>query len=419
MKKKLLILGATTGEVSLVRRAQQMGFYVIATDNHLDYDLAPAKKAADEAWDVSWSDIDQLEKMCRSSGVDGVIAGYSEFRVENMIKLCERLGLPSYINMEQLDITRDKVKFKECCRKYGVPTVKEYSSVEAVDHYPVIVKPTDRAGSIGISIASNQEELDAAYRYALESSVEKKVIIEDYLYDNVDKVDFYYWIEDGVITLLTSCDTVNAKDNGFSRVVQTAWLYPERHIASYDAKVRNQIENMIRGMGIQNGCIFFSGFVDENKDFVFFECGFRLEGAHQYYYTERRGPVNFLDTFILHALYGSSRDAKRKPVNDRLKCVTINVFAKAGTIGAIRGCDEIAAMADCTLALVHGRVGQVCKDDRAILSKIVVMAFANESASKLKEDVDEAYGKLQILDADGNDLIYDRLDTAVIETWWA
>lgn len=50
--KKLLILGATAGEISLVKRAQKYGIYVIVTDNHTDYTLAPAKNVADEAWDI-------------------------------------------------------------------------------------------------------------------------------------------------------------------------------------------------------------------------------------------------------------------------------------------------------------------------------------------------------------------------------
>ena len=258
--KKLLILGATAGEIALIRRAQAQGIYVIATDNHMDYSLAPAKRIANEAWDISWSDLDELEKRCRAERINGVLAGYSEFRVDNMMQLCKRLGLPCYINQEQLDITRDKIKFKECCRKYGVPVVKEYESVGDVDEYPVIVKPTDRAGSIGISIAKNKEELLKAYQYAYDLSVGKHVIIEKYISDtDADKVDFYYLAEAGKLTLLSSCDTINAKNNGMSKVVQSAWLYPERHIEAYNRKVRSRIEAMIQGMGIQYGCIFFSG----------------------------------------------------------------------------------------------------------------------------------------------------------------
>ena len=107
------------------------------------------------------------KKLAKKIKVDGVIAGYSEFRVENMIKLTKRLELPCYITEEQLEITRDKIKFKDCCRKYGVPVVKEYKTIEEVNEYPVIVKPTDRAGSIGISIANNYDELLKAYKYDL------------------------------------------------------------------------------------------------------------------------------------------------------------------------------------------------------------------------------------------------------------
>ena len=63
-------------------------------------------------------------------------------------------------------------------------------------------------GSIGISIANNLKELEKAYQYAYEMSVEKRVIIEEYIY-KADKVDFYYLAENGQLTLLTSCDTIN------------------------------------------------------------------------------------------------------------------------------------------------------------------------------------------------------------------
>lgn len=416
--RKLLILGATAGEISLVKRAQEFGIYTIVTDNHLDYSLSPAKYYADEAWDISWSELDTLEKMCREHHIDGVTAGYSEFRVDNQMQLCKRLGLPCYITPEQLEITRDKIKFKNECRKNGVPVVKEYDSVESVDSFPVIVKPVDRAGSIGISIAENREELEKAYAYAMDMSICKQVIIEDYIC-NADKVDFYYAVEDGEIEILTTCDTINAESNGFDKVVQSAWLYPERHYPAFREKADESIKRMIRSMGIRYGCIFFSGFVDAEENFVFFECGFRLEGGHQYGYTSRRGPWNFLDLFIIHALTGNTRLLQRRePLNHELKCVTINLYAKKGVIAQINGMEEIAAMEDCSLALTHARIGQACGDENAILSKIGMFSFCNESPAKIREDVDRAYALFSTLDEDGNDMVYDRIDTAKIESWW-
>ena len=74
-------------------------------------------------------------------------------------------------------------------------------------------------------------------------------------------------------------------------------------------------------------------------------------------------------------------------------------------------------MPDCTLALLYGRVGEQCKADKAILDKVCVFAFSNESAEQLKYDVDSAYDKLQIIDDQGKDMIYDRLNTNEILKW--
>ena len=314
-------------------------------------------------------------------------------------------------------MTRDKVKFKETCRRYGVPTVQEWHSVEEVDDFPVIVKPVDRGGSIGISIATNPDELRSAYRYAMTLSVCKQVIIERFLQGQ--KMDVYYAIEDGEIRMLTTNDAINATANGFERVVQSAWLYPERHVRALIEKEDVHLRSMIRGMGVTNGCIFFSGFVGPDEEFSFFECGFRLEGGHQDEYVSRRGPYNFLDLFIYHALFGDVRSVERGEVDDRLKCVTVNFYAKAGTIGAISGMKEIAKIPDCTLAQVSGLVGQVCKDDRAILSKVAMASFASEDPKALKADVDECYRLFELRDANGRDMVYDRIDTGAITSWWS
>ena len=107
--KKLLILGATPNEILVVKRAQELGAYVITTDYNKDYRLSPAKYVSDECWDISWSDIEELKQKCILSNVNAVVAGFSEIRVDNQIKLCRELGLPCYVNEEQLEITRDKI----------------------------------------------------------------------------------------------------------------------------------------------------------------------------------------------------------------------------------------------------------------------------------------------------------------------
>ncbi len=416
--KKLLILGATPSEVELIKRAHEFGVYVIVTDNNTDRNISVAKNYADEAWDISWSDLDALENKCRESGVDGVTAGWSEFRVENTIKLCERLGLPCYCTLEQLEITRNKRLFKEECILNGVPVVNEYKTPEEVTSFPVILKPVDRAGSIGIGVATNKEELDKAYKYAMDMSVCKDVIIEDYITDAV-KIDSYYIIMDGEIVFVSTDDVINAKNNGTDKVIQSGWVLPSRRHAMYAEKVDPAIRRMIEHMGIKNGYIFFSGFANDKGYFAMFEAGFRLCGGYLHNYFEKKGIVNNFDIFIFHALTGSVKDVIwGKDKAPELKCATVNLYAKAGTIAKIEGFDKVAEIENCDFVLQKAHIGEKCTDDKAILTKIGMYYFCDESAEALNNSVEKAYEMINVIDENGEDMLFDRIDSGVVAKCW-
>ncbi len=418
--KKLLILVGGPHLVTLVQRAKELGVYTVVTD-YYDTSKSPAKLIADEYWNISWADIDLLEKKCRETGINGITTGYSESPVECCIQLCKRLGLPCYCTEEQLSLTRDKVLFKNECRKNGVPVVKEYGSPQDVSNFPVIVKPVDRAGSIGVSVAKNEDELQIAYNYAMEQSYCKNVIIEDFI-TNGTKFDVYYAICSGEPVLLADSDTINAQDNGFERVVQSGWLYPSRYHQEFLLKADKPIKHMIKNLKIKDGYIFFSGFAiekDSEVDFVFFETGFRLSGEQMHRYTTKQGKVNVLDIFIVHALTGSTELVEwHKEEDTDLKCVTVNYYAANGTVSSFEGTDSITKLKDCIFFIQFGKIGERCDTKRAILSKMSMVHFCNNSSQKLAEDVEYANSVYSVKDENNNDMVYDRLEPSVIANWW-
>lgn len=419
--KKLLILAGGPNLITLVQRAKELGVYTIVTDYYEDFNVSPAKKYADEAWNVSWSDLDTLEALCKEHGVNGVTTGYSETTAECCIKLCERLGLPCYCTMDQLDFTKDKVLFKNVCRENGVPVVNEYENVESVTNLPVIVKPVDRAGSIGISVASTKQELEVAYNYAMEQSYCKKVIIEDFIHSG-PKFDVVYAVLSGKIYLLSCCDTIKAQGNGFERVVQSGWLFPSKYMSAFLKKADPAIQRMIKSLNIYDGYISFSGFAMEkgaDVDFVFFETGFRLSGGHMYNYMVRRGAFNVMDIFISHAILGHTKYIEfNENNNQNLKCAMVNYYATEGTITKIEGLDEIKSLEDFNFCLQLCRNGQTCNMDRAILSKLHMIHFCNESAEALANDVKKSHELYSVKDQNGQDMVYDRMDPETVRNWW-
>lgn len=129
--KKLLILGTSTGSVQIVNYAKSIGIYTIVTD-FFSIEQSEAKRYADECWNISTADVNQLEKKCIEENVDGVFAGVSEFNLDKVLELTERLHLPCYINKNAWGYARNKYEFKQVCKKVGAPVFLRISVVMGI-----------------------------------------------------------------------------------------------------------------------------------------------------------------------------------------------------------------------------------------------------------------------------------------------
>lgn len=323
--KKLLILGASNAEVDVVKIAQSMGYYVIVTDYYTDENIIPAKFIADEAWNISWTDYDILEEQCRKSGVDGVLAGFSEFRVESMIEMCRRLNLQCYINREQLDITRDKNKFKKMCDSFNIPIVREYEPDSNELKFPVIIKPTDRGGSIGINVAYNREEYTKFLEYAYSLSPSKCVVVEDYIGDGI-KFDCSYFISGDDVFLIETCDTTMLSSLKGYETLQKAWTFPSRYEHEYISNIDANVKTMLASLKMECGVANISFFYREGNFYVF-EAGFRLGGGHSYHYQRASNGIDYLTALVKYSL-NEPFDINVKIPEDRGYSVTYNIYSK-------------------------------------------------------------------------------------------
>ena len=181
--EKLLMLGTSYGTLDMLAYAKSRGVYTIVTD-YLPPEQSPGKQVSDEYWMINTGDVDALEAKCREEGVTGVICGISEFNLEMCMELCRRLGKPCYCTPEAWHYSRDKVDFKELCRKLGAPLPTDYYVSEALTDeeldkvvFPVVVKPVDLSCNRGISYCNNKDELREAYKLARSMSKSDKIVV--------------------------------------------------------------------------------------------------------------------------------------------------------------------------------------------------------------------------------------------------
>lgn len=181
-----MILGGTRYAVPVIGAAHDIGCYVITSD-YLPNNIA--HRYSDEFCNVSIVEKEKVLEKARELRIDGIMSFACDPGVITAAYVAEKMGLPSVGSYEAVSILQNKGKFREylTANGFNVPTAKGYTSIDEaicdieMFHWPVIVKPTDSAGSKGVSKVDNPSRLRESIEYALTYSHRNEFIIEDFL----------------------------------------------------------------------------------------------------------------------------------------------------------------------------------------------------------------------------------------------
>ena len=417
--KKLLIIGSDAGNINIINAAREMGVYTVVTDGIVDRSKAPAKVAADEAWDINYSCIDEIADKCRECGIDGVFAGYSEFRVMAACHIANAIGKPFYANEAQINLTRNKRTFKDECLKYDIPVPKDYcfsypmsdEDKEKIE-YPVIVKPADYAGRKGISVCNCREELDVAVEYAASKSQSSCVIIEDYL----DGIEFssVYTLSNGQISLSCVNEKYITDDQEKKSGLCEFLISPAKSYKRYLNELDNKVRNFIRGIEAKNGVVFFQGMVTEEKMYIF-EMGYRLNGNNDYFTIEKFNGINYMKMMIAYSLCGDMCDdlSKDNPEYDKFSCSYL-LYAHEGTIGKFEYkaiCDH-PAVTDIDIDAWEGK--EIAEDGSTAQKVMRIKLFAN-TIDDIIDAVEFIQRNVTVDDTKGNNMLFLPFDASCLK----
>lgn len=408
--KKLLILGGSALMIDPVLKAKSMGIYTIVTDLH-GIEKCPAKRIADEYWDISLMDYDTLVPLIKQKGIDGILTGFTDAFLLAYQHLCELTGLPCYATKEQFEISIDKASFKALCKKNGVGVVPEYSqesfSLDTISKdNPVIIKPVDNSGSNGIFICDNPQDYERLKEDSLSFSKKGEVLIEKYM--QCDDVSFEYKIQDGEISLTSICDRFIHQEEGIGSVT-SGLIYPSKYLDRYLQEEDAKVKQMFTSLGLRNGVLFMQAFVDE-KQFYFYEMGYRLSGGRHYIFTENQNGDSSIKQLIHFALTGSM-DVRRiadiaKP-NFKDICCQLSILCRSAKINRIIGKDIVDAIPEVIDALYSYNEGDTvgkAGTSSQIFAKLHIVAH---TVNELKGILSHIRNSFKVLDGDGNDMIVD------------
>lgn len=200
--KKLMLLGGLRYLLPVIESAHKEGLYVITVD-YLPNNIA--HKYSDEYHNVSIIDKEAVLSLAKQLRIDGIMSFAVDPGVLTASFVQQEMCLPSFGPYESVKILQNKGKFRKFLADNGfnVPKAKSYADEkEALNDiskmsFPVIVKPTDSAGSKGVTRVDNKEDLPYAIAHAIENSLSKTFIIEEFIEKQGYSSDSDCFVQDG------------------------------------------------------------------------------------------------------------------------------------------------------------------------------------------------------------------------------
>lgn len=253
--KKLMILGGSRYALPVIDAAKKLGIYTITAD-YLPDNIA--HKYSDEYANVSIIDKEATLEVAKKLNIDGIMSFGCDPGVVTAAYVAEKMCLPNVGPYESVCILQNKGKFRQFLTEHGftVPTAKGYKNVEealndiGMFHWPVIVKPTDSAGSKGVTRVNNPDELKKSIEYALSHSRSNEFIIEDFITQHGFSSDTDSFSVDGELKFVSfNCQRFDA--NAINPYTPAAYSWPSSMSTEHQEELKNEIQRLIKLLGMR------------------------------------------------------------------------------------------------------------------------------------------------------------------------
>lgn len=285
--KIIAIIGASYLQLPLVLKCKQMGIesHVFAWEEG-----AVCKGYADHFYPISITEKDKILDKCKEIGIDGITSIASDLAVVTVNYVASQMGLvgndDSYtsrmtnkyemrlalasINPQQVP---NPLRQSQLFVPKFIRTNTENPQFDSIQSFPIIVKPTDRSGSRGVTKVYNMEEREKAIRRAFAESMMKEVILEEYVEGNEISVESISY--DGNHYVLQITDKVTTGEPYF---VELEHHQPSSLPSDVQDKIRMLVPLALDALHITNGATHTEIKITPDGYLKIIEIGARMGG---------------------------------------------------------------------------------------------------------------------------------------------
>ena len=280
MQKRLLVLAAGILQVPVIKKAKEIGYYVIAADGDSN---AVGLQFADKAICANITDEEVMLEIAREQHIDGVIHPCSEVSMNVMGRINDELGLAG-ITKEQAIRATNKHLMRNAFEKGNAPSPMSILTKSAEDAWihlqndlstNGILKPSRNSGSRGIAKVSrnmDKEDFVKAYNIALNESRDKSVLIEQFIDGPEFSIEIIVWNSE--VNVLTVTDK---KTTGAPHFVELGHNQPSCYSKEDVETLKTAAVAGVKALGVNNCACHAEAKLMDGKAYLM-EIGARLGG---------------------------------------------------------------------------------------------------------------------------------------------
>ncbi|MDA9859526.1 ATP-grasp domain-containing protein [Rubripirellula sp.] len=276
MKQKLAIIGASYLQLPLVLKARELNVDTLcfAWENG-----AVARDHCDAFYPMSILDKDAILEVCVRENIDGITSIASDVAVPTMSYIAEQLHLVGN-SVCSAELCTNKHLMRNALLAAGLKSPK-YVAVSSIDTphvcathltYPLIIKPVDRSGSLGVTKITQPSELPTAVENALKVSLAGEAIIEEFVNGTEVSVETVSWAGAHHHLCITDKET-----SGDPHFVELAHHQPTLLPDEICTKIRTDTALGLEALRVTNGASH-AEFIVAGKEVFVTEIGARMGG---------------------------------------------------------------------------------------------------------------------------------------------
>ncbi len=250
---KIAILGASYLQLPLIEKAKANGFetHCFAWDDG----RAVCKNISDYFYDLSVLEKKLILEKCQELNIDGILTMATDICIPSISYVVEKMNLIGNSYQTAL-LTTNKGLMRECFSKHRIASpfyqiIEDFSQLntQSLD-YPLIVKPTDSAGSKGVTRVDRAEDLEDAVKYALKHSISERVIVEEFIEKEGCSSDTDCFSVDGELKFV-SFSAQRFDEKAANPYTPSAFSWPSTMTKEQEAELTSELQRVLHLLGMR------------------------------------------------------------------------------------------------------------------------------------------------------------------------